>query len=424
MISLIASLVLFACTPAAVPPIPTPAAVPTPAPIPTPPPVCGNGVLEPGEACEPDEPYYSCTSDCTSVCGDGVPTSESCFRQVTARDMGPLRPALDFDGDGFDDLLSIDDGALVLHPGTASGQLAPVIVLRDVDGADTVVGTGDVDRDGNEDVILGGPELGTAILFGGDPSQPRELAVDAERWGETQLGDLDGDGLVDLFLLPSAGAWTAGSPTTLLKQVSVDTFERVPLPDEAIQFSPVGPGPAFADWNLDGRDEVLGFVTHYSPEPGLVGRMLSYDQGSPVLEPAAIVVGFNGFFPGEPTMATGDLDGDGCPEIVGLGRHVLEVQQCGVLPQWSPAPDLAIRDVDAILAIEDLDGDGSPEVVTRNRDHSLGFWTPTPDGSYLPVDLPIVEEPLFGFADVDGDGAAELITRGLQGRARVYRWDP
>jgi hypothetical protein len=80
----------------------TPTATPTPTSTPTPP-VCGNGVVEPGETCDPPGSIAGqngnrCRADCT-VCGDGiVQPPESCDDGNSAQ-CDPVHPQKPVQGD-------------------------------------------------------------------------------------------------------------------------------------------------------------------------------------------------------------------------------------------------------------------------------------------------------------------------------------
>ncbi len=139
----------------------------------------------------------------------------------------------DFDDDGYDDLLvgapqeatiGTDSGAVYLVTGPVSGSLslssasAKLMGMSAGDSVGAAAAVGDVDGDGNDDLLIGawgddqagtnagaaclvlGPVWGTAELSIADAELQGEAALDMAGWSVAGAGDVDGDGLDDLII--------------------------------------------------------------------------------------------------------------------------------------------------------------------------------------------------------------------------------
>ena len=153
------------------------------------------------------------------------------------------------------------------------------------------------------------------------------------------------------------------------------------------------------------------------------------------------------------SVAVGDVDGDGVPELITGGlihdktRHykgqlriwrwmesILTLEQS---EEWLTGDHTEVRSV----AVGDVDGDGVPELITgglvRNGLHTYGqlriwHWSSAAltlewSEEWLTGDHTVVLS--VGVGDVDGDDVPELITGGrtadgihLKGQLRIWRW--
>jgi len=83
--------------------------------------LCGNGAVDPGETCDFNDPATPlCPADCTQVCGDGVVEgTEVCEPPNTAACTATCQPRPEVCGDGF-----VTGGETCEPPGTASCDAA------------------------------------------------------------------------------------------------------------------------------------------------------------------------------------------------------------------------------------------------------------------------------------------------------------
>jgi hypothetical protein len=197
-----------------------------------------------------------------------------------------------------------------------------------------------------------------------------------------ELGDLDGDGLPEIYATPSRP----------------NKFDGTPQPGEIVSYY----------YTEDG-----GFARRVVEEFPLrhVKEILVTDidgSGKPVLLAAV-----------EAELARrADAPSDADRTLI--KRYRLENDQC-VGNIVGTLPDTLCRFFDA----GDVDGDGTPELIAST--HKAGIWLARPGLERWKVEL--IDEDSSGFehatvlADLDGDGAHEIyVAADDQRELRRYRW--
>jgi RHS repeat-associated protein len=282
------------------------------------------------------------------------------------------------------------------------------------------IALGDIDGDGRVEIAAiksGGAYL---LVFEHDGTFKWESPLaDGMLWGGPAIADIDGD----------------GSPEIVVGRRVFNANGSVRWTGDVVPSSPEGAGPLslVADLDMDGSPEVLVSGTAYrangdrwwnntttaaalhavgnfdlDPFPEVVAvhlgkvSLLEHDGG---IKWGPITLPGGGFG-GPPTVA--DFDGDGQPEIgvAGATRYVVFETNGSVL--WSAV----IQDLSSHItgsSVFDFDSDGQAEVVYADelklrvyRGSDGTVLFETPNRSATGYENPVI-------ADVDGDGSAEIV---------------
>jgi tetratricopeptide (TPR) repeat protein len=288
--------------------------------------------------------------------------------------------------------------AIRRYPTTRTTQLfdwervaSPALEAHAVPAAPPAIGLGDVDGDGDLDLYLPGAlflnEGGLAFRRGADFPPSAGL-----------LFDYDGDMLLDLYLY---GAGTG----SLHRGLGDGTFEDV----TAQAGLPKDTGDArfalAADLDIDGDNDL--FVSRDGAAALFLrnnrdGTFTAVPMGGPAPSRGALVI---------------DFDRDEDPDLlVADGQHpprLFRNDRADGFRDVGPAP---IEPGPALVAA-DLDRDGFEEV--RAIDHPVLFADVDLDGVLDEVDLP--DAACAVAADLDGDGTPEVVAIDKQGKVTLSR---
>lgn len=330
----------------------------------------------------------------------------------------------DMDGDGDLDLVYtrfLDTTRLVLNNGT-SDPFAGVI------GSDVTADTpptvdlelGDADGDGDLDIFLAVENQPPRIYLNNGTSDPfqgvsgKNISLDARDADSIALGDVDGDGDLDVGLGNSAE-----SNRLYLNNGTLDPFEGVVGLDITADVNDNSTSVALADMDGDGA---LDFVVGVFNDPS----RLFLNSGLP--KPVA------GWAAGEILSATknttalaiGDLDGDGDLDLVAG----IEFQPNKFyLNNGTPRPFEGVEGTDITTdedptnsaALGDVDGDGDLDLVVGNGSGASGFnrknrlylnnGTSQPFEGVTGTDISSDEQLTSAVAlgDIDGDGDLDMV---------------
>ncbi|MFN8037901.1 MAG: FG-GAP-like repeat-containing protein [Acidimicrobiales bacterium] len=311
----------------------------------------------------------------------------------------------------------------------------------------------DADGDGHPDVAWAGynGNLATGIaLIRGDAASPGHFVaapvVDAGaplnrsasyNADQAVLADWDGDGTLDLVLLRDADVvWRKGDGTAIFGPPQVITARTNDW------CKPVAGELAVDDLDGDGH---LDLVCH---SQGLAGMAWGAGVGQPVTPVTLAVVpdylNWNGFH----EIHTVDLDGDGRKDIVmpvfsgdfdeGTYGYTWFL---GAGRAWPATPAVARTGSSPTVAVGDVDGDGKPELVAyayRRKDgtgtpqvvNQVIVWHADGAGGFTETTSPPFSDPPSqtgtqdyggGLGDFDGDGKLDLVTATYYGNPYYFR---
>jgi hypothetical protein len=268
----------------------------------------------------------------------------------------------DLDRDGRKEIIVGHGGGItVFRWGYLRGKLA--MSARVVEGKHRVndVAIVDVNRDGKLDVVGQGWDDGATIFFGngvGGFSRSIELATPAEGYDDVKTGDFNGDGFTDFAVLSGQGI----TDTYVYYNDGSDDFSAptVLSPGNDATIGALASG----DFNGDGRDDlaIMSDRTHIA--------LYAQAANGTFLSPVAIASGLD-----PNAMVGADLDLDGKDDLIvqhGSGPLGVYLQGAGGL-----ASEVAVTAPYATwfntqgLAVGDVNGDGCPDVVTANYNAGL-----------------------------------------------------
>lgn len=335
------------------------------------------------------------------------------------------------------------------------GTFGPERGITSEAGSATFAATGDLDGDGDRDVVAS--SAGGAIVWhenldgSGGFGSPRPVAQSIGRLGGLRIADLDGDGDRDVVWAQRYGDEVAWSPNTdgagtfgaprIISTATTDAWEIVTVDldgdgdldvltasnaanevawhenlDGAGNFGPERPvstvdgsSTAICAVDLDG-DGDLDVVAAKEPSSTLKNIVAHENlDGLGNFGPQNVIFSSSA---GASSLAAEDLDGDGDQDvIIASGNLVRTLTNTGGVPMFQVSQTithpLSVRV--ACVALEDLDGDGDPDILETTSWKIYWHENVTGDGTFgAPVKIAPEGDFSFGLAtDLDGDGDAD-----------------
>jgi Tfp pilus assembly protein PilF len=242
-----------------------------------------------------------------------------------------VRAALwgDIDNDGDVDVYFCRKGPNALFLGDGKREFTPAPVSAGVDGgeADTVDGVlADLDHDGDLDIFLCNASAPSELLSNNLDGTFRAIGASSGAIGDGRpvravlVNDVDSDRDADLFLVHDT------LPNELLLNDRLWTYTTASDPGglEAIPFA----GALAADWDADGYASILGI-----DKDGAVHIATPVGGTWAIRSNLSAAVGRDG----QRTVAVGDVDGDGTPNLLWVGTGGVAVAALdGQQPELTP----------------------------------------------------------------------------------------
>ncbi|MEM9382848.1 MAG: VCBS repeat-containing protein [Planctomycetota bacterium] len=230
-------------------------------------------------------------------------------------------------------------------------------------------------------------------------------------------GDVDGDGDIDHVLTLST---SFGHQDVVVHANRGDgSFDA---PETIATFPGDLPSLTLEDYDGDGDDDIFFTSQVYGPASGSFALIESLGGGS-----FAAPVDIDASGPPAFALVTGDLDGDGDPDLaVGQGWNTTSwYRNDGAAPFAGPFP-LGNTFNMGPRSITDLDGDGRPDVLMRSQSR-IEWHANLGGGNFGPPRLIAVSSPdnyITGSEalDVDQDGDVDIVVGGASPGDGNQQW--
>jgi hypothetical protein len=298
--------------------------------------------------------------------------------------------------------------ALTSEPGTgfAGSSLFPVASQN---SGNTVL-TADFNRDGIPDLVILGSAI-SVLLGNGDGTFTAAPNPSSDLPGAIAVGDFNGDGIPDLAVAP---AFDEGKSEVLLGNGD-GTFTSASGSFGNSNGTVTSDSMAVGDFNGDGKLDLVEACTRVNEQPcNLLLILFGNGDGTFMQSSGTPLAFFPLAFFGSQSMAVGDFNGDGKPDlaVTNSGANGVNVflNSEGGLSAVSAIP--ATGASPSSLAAADFNGDGKLDLAVANSgSNNVTILLGNGDGTFTAATSPAADtgSTSVALADFNGDGREDLV---------------
>src|SRR6202453_2465356 len=296
--------------------------------------------------------------------------------------------------------------ALTSEPGAgfAGSSLLPVASLN---SGNTVL-TADFNGDGIPDLVILGNDTLSVLLGNGDGTFTAAPYPSSELPGAIAVGDFNGDGIPDLAVAPVLDEGNSevllgnGDGTSTIGKGSFGIANGTSTSNSI----------AVGDFNGDGNLDVVETCASFDDQPCNL-LLIQFGNGDGTFMQSSGIPGIPLDFSGSQSVAVGDFNGDGQPDlaVTNSGANGVNVflNREGGLTAVSAIP--ATGDSPSSIATADFNGDGKLDLAVANSgSNNVTILLGNGDGTFTAAASPAtgMAPNSLAVGDFNGDGVPDL----------------